>query len=174
MATPRTPRQPRHQGKAVSLTAGLILLGLLLVNTADVVMRTAGLGTVRGIIEWTEIIIPAVVFASLAPAFLARMHVSVDLVTHRLSPRWAATTEAFGLMVSALVLGLWTIAAARVAWASFQRREFRFGLVEVPVWPVRIVVPIGIGLFVVVVVLRIVRLVRLALRPEVSRAEIDA
>lgn len=140
--------------------AALLLFAFLLLNTADVVARTLDVTRVRGVIEYTEVGLVLVVFLALAPAFASRMHISVDLVTARLPPRVAAGVEAAGLAVCSGLVAWWTYAATLVAIDSTRRGEYRFGLVEVPVWPARIVVPIGVGCLLAYLLVRVVRLTR--------------
>lgn len=142
--------------------AAALLFAFLVLNTADVVSRTLDVTRVRGVIEYTEIGLVLVVFLALAPAFASRMHISVDVVTARLPPRIAAGVEAAGLAVCSGLVAWWTYAATLVAIDSTRSGEYRFGLVEVPVWPARIVVPVGVGCLLAYLVVRVGRLTRFA------------
>jgi TRAP-type C4-dicarboxylate transport system permease small subunit len=136
------------------LAAGMMFV-LLAANFLDVLFRTLGIGFVRGVFEWTEMFLPALVFLALAPAQRAEKHVAVDLVTILLPSRVSAALQSIGLLVIAGCLAWWAFAAGVVGWSSFKRGEYRFGLVEVPLWPARLVIPVGVAVTLIWVLLQL-------------------
>lgn len=124
------------------VSGGITLLIMFLV-VAEVVMRDFFDATLGGTLEVSEVLLVFLVFAGVAYAQQAGDHVSTDLVTARLPDRVAAVIRTVGLVVAAAVI-LW------LAWASLERGlasmetgEARFGIRSVPIWPARLMVPVG-------------------------------
>ena len=87
-----------------------------------------------------------VMFLPQAYAQMRGSHVSVDILTSRLSPRIEAILNAFGAFLGALVLGLLTYVSFDKAWESTMAREIIPGMTYYPMWPFRWFVPLGSGL----------------------------
>jgi TRAP-type C4-dicarboxylate transport system permease small subunit len=132
------------------LAAGGVL-AMMLVTMVDVLKRTVTGRSLAGAQEVTESLIVAVVWFGFAWAQYTREHVAVDLLTRRLGVRAAAVVRLAGQLT---VLGLagwmmWRTGAN--AWGSFESGELRFGLLQVPMWPARTAIPLGLLAFVLVV-----------------------
>jgi TRAP-type mannitol/chloroaromatic compound transport system permease small subunit len=85
----------------------------------------------------------AVVFLALGRSEEVGAHVRTPLVTSKLPTRVAAVGRGIALLAAALVV-LWL---AWAAWqrglVSFEHREETPGMTGVPVWPVRLMIPVG-------------------------------
>lgn len=62
-----------------------------------------------------------------------------------------------------IVVGWMVLVTADRALASFEVREFRFGLVRVPVWPARIAIAVGLAAYLLELVIRLIDDTRAAL-----------
>ena len=71
------------------------------------------------------------------------MHVQFGAVTAMLPPRVARYLEIVGALASIAYVGWMAYATLGRAIDSVQIREYRFGLIEVPIWPARIAIPLG-------------------------------
>jgi len=132
--------------------AGLGILVLMLVTTADVALRATSNGGIASAVEVTEVLLVVVVFVGMAGAQLAGSHISTPLVTSRLPRRVAARVRTAACLLSVgLVLWL-TYETGVAALESVRIREFRYGLVRIPVWPSKVGVPVGFGLLALVLV----------------------
>lgn len=144
MRRARTVLQVTSRGFSWLAGAAVVILMFLIV--LEVLLRNVFGSTVGGAIEISEVLLVFMVFFGIAYAQQDRAHVNTDLVTERLSPRAAAVVRVIGLVVAAVVLMIATWATADRAWASMQAGEARFGIRSVPIWPARIVVPVGLFL----------------------------
>lgn len=138
--------------RVFSWLAGAITLLIMIMLAVEVVTRTATGGSVLGTIEISEIALAFVVFLGVAQAQRVRAHVNTNLVTSRMPVPVAVGVRVVGLLAAAVVL-VWT------AWASAERAldsvatgESRFGITEVPIWPARVIIPVGLVLLAVQVV----------------------
>jgi TRAP-type mannitol/chloroaromatic compound transport system permease small subunit len=76
-----------------------------------------------------------------------------------------------GLVPAALFVSWAAWLTAMEGLASMERGEFRFGIVAVPVWPAKLVIPIGLAGLAVALMAKVVtavRRARLGLPPETS------
>ncbi|HTV71282.1 MAG TPA: TRAP transporter small permease [Rhizobiaceae bacterium] len=135
-----------------SITASLSWLGgvgilLLMVPTVlDVTYRYVAGGSLLGMVEYSEIAIPIVVYLGVAHALREGAHISTPIATSRLRPPLSDWARLFGRVIVLLIV-------AFAAWRTFVAaedavliREFRMGSVSVPTWPARIVVALGFAL----------------------------
>jgi len=137
----------------LAVLAACGVLVMMFVTAADVAMRSLTGHSLAGAQEVTESLIVAVVWLGFAWAQHTREHVSVDLATSRLGPRTAAAARLAGL-VAMLALSAWMMWRTGIsAWQSYESGEVRFGLLQVPMWPARATIPLGLGAFALVVAL---------------------
>lgn len=140
--------------------AGLCLVAVMLLTTADVASRQL-LGTrLHGTIEYSEPLLGIGVFLGLGLAQRMGSHVSTSVVTDRLPPRIAQVGIVVGLMCGAALLVLAVDATAERAMTAFEVTETRIGLVRAPVWPARIALAVGLAVFLLEVVRDVVRILR--------------
>jgi len=137
--------------------AAIGILVLMLMTIANIALRTTGRG-ITGVIEITEVLLVVIVFLGMTTAGRDGQHIRASLLTDRLPGEGSR-----GVRISAAVISLgilaWMISATTIrAIASVHAGEFRFGLVPVPIWPARVVIPIGLAALAVVVVLQLVSL----------------
>jgi TRAP-type C4-dicarboxylate transport system permease small subunit len=86
-------------------------------------------------------------------------HIRVTFITERLSiatARWLRIAVAFvcsGLLV-------WMIVATTTkAVTATEAGEYRFGLIPIPVWPARILIPVGLFAMLLLIILQLIQLV---------------
>lgn len=129
----------------LGLMAALIVVLLLLAIVADVAWAGLGGPGIKGLVEYGEVAVVGIVFFSIAQAQKTGSHVAVDVLVERFHPRVSAALRIVVLMGMGM-LTLWLAYENLLsALDSFERREERFGLVHVPIWPARFAVPIGFG-----------------------------
>lgn len=138
----------RRAVHALSTTFGVIAAVLIVVimlsTAADVAVRQVTGASIPGVVEYSEVLMVGLIFLGLAYAQRARAHIGVDLVTERMPVRVAHVVRAVGLALAFVVLAVMAYETLQVALRSFESREFRFGLVQVPIWPARMIIPIGL------------------------------
>lgn len=129
-----------------SWLSGAFTLLLLVMLVAEVVVREVVGRSLLGTIELSEVLLVLIVALGVSYAQKTGSHVSTDLVTSRFAPTTAAVIRVVGMVVAAGFL-LWTAwASAERGWESFESGESRFGITSVPVWPARLVLPVGLAL----------------------------
>lgn len=144
--------------RALGLAAGVLVMALILLTCIDVAWRNIDGHSVPGAYEYSEVVLVALVFLSLAWTQKVDGHVSIDLVTRALPERASRMLQAAGMVVALAVLSWMTVAGSHAAWESFLSGEYRFGLAQVPVWPARLAVAFGTLMLALQVILRLLDL----------------
>lgn len=134
----------RYASRVLAMLSAMAILVIMLLTVADVTQRWATGRSMAGVLEFNEILMVAVVYLGLAYTQRRDEHVSVDLLVTRLPRRARRWVEAVALLLAIMVVGLLLWATLETGLESYARREFRFGLRAVPIWPARLVIPLGL------------------------------
>lgn len=140
--------------------AGIIFMALATV--ADVARRTFEGESIAGVLELGEVMMVAITFLGLAYAEYRGAHVSMTLVVRRIPRRIAAVINAAGLLLIVVVVAWMFLVTFDRAVESYAEGEYRFGLVQVAIWPARIAIVVGLAAYLIELVFRLVDDVRLA------------
>lgn len=120
-------------------TSSLAVIVLLLIGTLDVV-GTQLLGrAVPSAIELQEAFAAVLIFTAFNVAQRQRAHLTVDLVTQRLSPRLRRASEILSLVCTTAVFILLTMQAYALAARSVGVMEDSPGFLTFPVYPFKVV-----------------------------------
>ncbi|MGH3384766.1 MAG: TRAP transporter small permease subunit [Nocardioidaceae bacterium] len=149
--------------QVLAFLAVLSIAVMLVAIVADVTRRTLAGQSVKGVVELGEVMMVVIVFLGLGFAERRGAHVTMTLLVRRLPTRVAAVVNGLGLLLVVVVVGWMVLVTADRALASFEVREFRFGLVRVPVWPARIAIAVGLAAYLLELVIRLIDDTRAAL-----------
>ncbi|SEO74295.1 TRAP transporter small permease [Aquisalimonas asiatica] len=122
------------------------LLFLMVGTSSDVASRFFLGNSIPGVFEMAELAMVVCVMFGLGWAQQGRKHIRVTLLVDRLPPRARAGLEAFAWIATAILLMLIAAPATQEAYHSTLDREFRWGVVRMPVWWVKIIVALGLWL----------------------------
>lgn len=127
----------------IAIISALCVVAIALSITLDVALRSFRGAGIKGVVEYTEILLTALVFLALADSERTRSHIKLVLVTGLVRPRLAGLMRLTGGVVTLVLV-------AAMAWFAFDRllisletHEFRYGLLRVPTWPARLAIFIG-------------------------------
>lgn len=124
-------------------SAAMTLIVMALTCT-DVFSRTFTGRSVPGLLELGEVALVVLVYSGIAQAQQANVHVAVNLLTARLPVAVARTFIVIGLSFAAIVVAWGVYATGALAIDSVARQESRFGITAVPIWPARLLIPLGL------------------------------
>lgn len=162
--------------QALAFLAVFCIVAMLIAIVADVTRRTLAGESVPGVVELGEVAMVVIVFLGLGFAERRGAHVAMTLVVRKLAPRTAAIVNGLGLLLVVAVVGWMVWVTADRALESFAVQEYRFGLVRVPVWPARIAIAVGLAVYFLELVFRLIDDVRAArgeVPPPVAADETD-
>lgn len=123
---------------------------MMLAITVDVVARNFAGEPIPGLLEISETALVATVFLGISYAGVTNAHVSVDLLTSKLSPKSSRLIAGVMWLLGALMVVWFLVATAERAMQSTTMGEVTQGLMVWPVWPTRWVIVLGLVAFLVV------------------------
>jgi TRAP-type C4-dicarboxylate transport system permease small subunit len=126
------------------IVAGFIVIALMIVVTADVIMRSAFNYPLPNSYEYMELGLVFIVYLGAAQVQREKRHIAIDAVIKMLPPRGGALAEMFGCIVGLILMagiGWW---GAQAAWNSFETAEYIGSVARVPVLPARIALLCGV------------------------------
>jgi TRAP-type C4-dicarboxylate transport system permease small subunit len=128
----------------LAIVAGFIVFALMIVVTADVIMRSLFNYPLPNSYEYMELGMVFVVYLGAAQVQREKRHIAIDAVIKALPPRGSALLEMFGCIVGLILMaaiGWW---GAQAAWNSFVTSEYIGSVAHVPVLPARIALLCGV------------------------------
>lgn len=137
----------RYVSSPFGVFAGALVLVLMALTVVDVTARKLAGQGIPGVIEYAEILLVMVVFFSLASGQVGGVHVKTSVLTSRLGPRARRWVHYPPAVLGMAVVATMIVISAFAAWQSYQSGEYRFGLAQVPIWPARAAVTIGLTMF---------------------------
>lgn len=142
---------------ALSAIAAAMIVALMFITVLDVGLRLLNMGSVRGGLEWTEVALVIAVYFGLMSAEVSSATIRTGIVTERLARRPRHVLRVIGMFVTIGFLLYMVDATLAQALPSIASQEFRFGVVAVPVWPAKAVIPLGLFGLAVAAAVRLIR-----------------
>lgn len=138
-------KYPGVLSRVLAMFCTVCIVLMVVAVASDVTSRALMGRSVAGAYEVVMYSMVVVAFLSFANTELARGHIAVEFVVERLSERRRKALELVMLLLATgfVVILLWQ--SVEVASHSFAIREATFGSMWFPVWPLRIMVIVGLG-----------------------------
>ena len=135
--------------QAMARVTGLLIIVIMLAVVIDAVLR-GGLGiALWGILEVGVLLLLALIYFGLPATQAGRENFRVSIFTERLPP-WLDRLVAWMLMlVQLVIIGILCWVTWRSAIFSFNRDEVSIGMVQIPLWPSRVMVAAGLCMLLV-------------------------
>jgi TRAP-type transport system small permease protein len=123
-----------HWTRRLALLGGWVLLGVALITVADALLRKFFSRPIQGTFEATELLLAAIIFFAMPYTGLLDGHVSVDLLTGRLSRRGQQMVLAVNALICAAVLSViaWRMGLLAAEYAHTARTTITM---RIPVLP---------------------------------------
>ena len=149
-------RATRLLVKIAASVAGVTLLVLMLLTTADVAGRYFLNQPITGVFDITHFAVLVMVFLGLAYCEFENGHVAIDLFYNRLGPAAARILSRITSLLGAIFCGLiaWRTMVQSVDVKAFNEAS---QLVLIPFYPFYYVLAFGAALYALVMILRIFR-----------------
>jgi len=114
--------------RLLSHVAAIALLAMVLINVADVGMRSALNQPIFGTFEIVELLLAVVAFLVIPEAFLRENHITIELIDALLPPRGIDWFKVFGMGCTVAFLGLLVWAMVTPAADVVRFNEITFSL----------------------------------------------
>lgn len=137
----------RYLSAIFSVTGTSILFLLMFYVTIDVASRYLFNQPLPGTIEVSEVVMTYIIFLPMAWIQSKGGHIRMTLFSDRLSDRGKIGMEILVSLASILVLGMITWFTGVRALESVMSGEYRQSIIYVPVFPGRIAIALGSGLY---------------------------
>lgn len=158
---PKTPiRWWQWPGTLLNWLGMAAVAAMLFHVVAEVFARGVFNAPLTGTLEITTYwYLGGIAFIGMWQAFVHNEHISVDLVTARLQPGAQWVLYLFGALITFALLVLVFWFSLEAAFEAMDKGEY-IGADRVPVWPMRFIVPIGVGAFLLAMIGQIARVIR--------------
>ena len=162
-ATTKRPKWvsvPTSISAALAIASGVAIVALMLITVIDVLLRKFFSSGFPGAIEINEVALVVVVFLAMMSAEMTNVHVRTPILTERVKPTVANWLHVVGLLPAVVFLTWVTIRTGQEALKSLASGEFRFGIVNVPLWPAKVAVVIGMAGLTIAVAIKLATALR--------------
>jgi TRAP-type C4-dicarboxylate transport system permease small subunit len=127
----------------MTFLAGILLVFIMLSVCLEVVLRTFINRPQIWVTEVTECLLLYITFLGTAWLLREEGHVKVDIVLNRLKPQTTAFLGIISSIMGVLVSITLTIYGFNVTWDYFQRGIYTPTALEIPVYLILLIIPIG-------------------------------
>ena len=128
--------------RAMMVIAGAIVMLMMVLITIDVVCRKLSL-SFSGVYETIQILTVAVVFLGISYVQKMKGHIFIEIATTKLPLKWQQILDCIGYLIGIFICGIITWQSLLVAWESVLIWEYAAGVVQIPIWPAKLIVAIG-------------------------------
>ncbi len=162
------PHFEKRIAEPIGSLSGLIHIALALIVLIDVILRTAGV-SVSGTTELTESLIVVAIYFGLIFTQSERAHIGMDFLTNALPPAGRRVTDILSLGVAALISIALLYGTGNTALKSIELGEYTSTAFNLPLWPAKVALWLGLLMMTIQIGLQMVR--RVLQRPETVPAQ---
>lgn len=143
----------------LTLAAGLLILAVMLLSVANILGRKLFDLPVPGFVDWMVQAVPLIAFLGLAGCQRVGGHIRMDILVGQLRGRalWLFELVSVVLMLALVVVlawGAWLHFGRSFDWAAPMFSRDSTIDINLPTWPVKIAVPLMLGLLAIRLVLQ--------------------
>lgn len=144
----RFMRHMKGAERRLAVLGGLVILAVALLTSADVFGRYALSKPIPGSGEICTVLFVIGIFLALGYTQAVKGNIRVEIVIGRLPWRVRRVTEFIVLSLMLVLTGLFTWSVAKLAIYSISIRETHMGTgyLEIPLWPAKLALSIGLFL----------------------------
>ena len=125
------------------VAGGIILTAMMLLVTGDVLGRYLFNSPIHGTTEITEFMMVGLLYFALAHTQALKAHIRVDMLVSQFSPRARLICEEITYFLGFILLALITWQSLVSAIQAWKIGETTFGLILFPLFPAKVLIPIG-------------------------------
>jgi TRAP-type C4-dicarboxylate transport system permease small subunit len=132
--------------RVCAVISGGFILVMMLLTTADVILRYLFNSPLVGNYELQPMFLIGVVYLAASSVQARRAHISLDIVSSRLSQANQIMLQLFGdiVFLSFTAMIAWRFGLA--TWKAWVIQDYFMGLVRFPLWPPYLIINLGAGL----------------------------
>jgi TRAP-type C4-dicarboxylate transport system permease small subunit len=136
-----------HKANSVlSGFAGWLMLAMMLLLITDIVFRTIDM-PLQSLAELSVFVMMIVIYLGFARCEEHREHVGLEFVIIMLPKKPRRILVAVSQFLAAATIGLLFYTVTTNAWGAFESGEAIEGIVDLPIWPTKFIMVIGMFFF---------------------------
>ncbi len=132
--------------RVLSIIAGVIIVAIMLLITADISLRFLFNSPIMGTLELTEFGMVVAFYIGLAYLQSQKGHITIEIVVDRLSARTRSVLEGIVYFLCLVVFGLMSWTGWVTAMDALQVGEITYGNIPFPTAPAKFILAIGCSL----------------------------
>lgn len=154
---------------AANYIAGIAIFLLMLLGTAQIILRTVFNSPIAGYIDLVELSMAGLAFLGAAYCQRLGSHIRMELLVGRLRGRWLWSFEVVGTLLALFIIAVLVYYSAGHFLRSYQLGDTTIDA-EFPVWPSKLIVPLAFSLWFIRLCVQLVGSVRLFINPSLQPA----
>ena len=135
--------------RAMARVTGVLLIIIMIAVVIDAVLRGMMGIAIWGVLEVGVLLLLALIYLGLPATQANRENFRVSIFAERFPPWFDRIVTWLLLGVQLAVLGILCWTSWRSSIYSFNRDEVSFGMVQIPLWPSRAMVSVGLTLLII-------------------------
>ena len=130
---------------ACGIAAGIILV-MVFPASLDVILRYLFHAPIPQVYDFSEFMIVGAVYLAVAYVQAIKGHEKIEAATSWLPEKGKAALDIFGYLIGVVLFAVITWQSSRLAWEAWITHDHTMGIIHIPTWPAKSMVPIGSGL----------------------------
>lgn len=135
--------------RAMARVTGVLIIIIMIAVVIDAVLRGMMGIAIWGVLEVGVLLLLALIYLGLPATQANRENFRVSIFAERFPPWFDRIVTWLLLAVQLAVLGILCWTSWRSSIYSFNRDEVSFGIVQIPLWPSRVMVSLGLTLLII-------------------------
>jgi TRAP-type C4-dicarboxylate transport system permease small subunit len=148
--------------------AGWLMLAMMILLVIDIVFRSMDM-PLHGIAELSVFVMMIVIYLGLSRCEEYSEHVGLEFAINKLSNKARRVTVAAAQFLAVAAVGLMFYAVTTDAWSAFETKSSIEGLVDLPIWPTKFVMVVGMVFFLLQAIINLVDSILMARGYETTR-----
>lgn len=127
----------------LAIVAGIISILLMTLVTVDVILRNVLNMSIPGTFELVQLSFIGVVFLAIPYVQAIKGHINIDIATRGLPKSFQRGLDVMGCLIGLVVIVFITWQTGLEAWTSFVSGDYTMGIVQIPLWPSKLSIVLG-------------------------------
>ena len=126
--------------------AGWLMLAMMMLLVIDIVFRSVDM-PLHGLAELSVFVMMIVIYLGLSRCEEYSEHVGLEFAINKLSEKARSVMAAAVQFLAVATVGLMFYAVTTDAWSAFETNSSIEGLIDLPIWPTKFVMVVGMVFF---------------------------
>ncbi len=135
--------------------AGWLMLAMMMLLVINIVFRSMNL-PLHGLSELSVFVMMIVIYLGLSRCEEYSEHVGLEFAVNKLSNKTRRATAAVVQLLAVVTVGLMFYAITTDAWSAFETNSSIEGLIDLPIWPTKFVMVVGMVFFLLQAIINLI------------------